>query len=551
MSRRRPCLMDWRSGHAHCRVLSGYGERHVRMVWFGTGETRLCSFVSRGRSDKPVVKPGGVRRESDGVVVPVIAGMNPAGGKGPDFDHGGDEGKRKGMTGVVRSNYPTGRLSGAADRLVPDPANVRQLQNRLWAAAKQSSERRFHALYDRIYRGDVLWMAWERVRANRGAGGVDKVTLADVEVYGVERMLSELREDLRAGRYRPAPVRRVKIPKPDGSKRPLGIPRVVDRVAQQAAKLILEPVFEADFLPVSFGFRPKRSATDALEKIRVAFPRGQQFVFEADISDFFSQIDHDRLMSLVEVRISDRRVLKLVRGWLSAGVLDDGVMSETVSGVPQGGVISPLLANIFLHAFDAAWVESGTGDLVRYADDFVVLCSTLEQAEQAQEQARAILGGLGLELHPGKTRVVDLREGREGFDFLGCHFRARMSGRLWEQKRIVRYYLHRWPSARSMKRARARVKTLTSRSRVGMDLPEVIRELNLFLRGWGNYFRTGNAADKFVQLDRYVMWRLKRLLIKKRGRNLRAGQVERWTPVWFHDQGLHKLMGTIRYPKAA
>jgi RNA-directed DNA polymerase len=302
---------------------------------------------------------------------------------------------------------------------------------------------------------------------------------------------------------------------------------------------------------VSFGFRPKRSATDALEKIRVAFPRGQQFVLEADILDFFSQIDHDRLMGLVEARISDRRVLKLVRGWLSAGVLDGGVMSETVSGVPQGGVISPLLANIFLHVFDTAWVESGTGELVRYADDFVVLCSTLEQAEQAHEQAKAILGGLGLELHPDKTIVVDLREGREGFDFLGCHFRARMSGRLWEQKRIVRYYLHRWPSARSMKRARARVKTLTSRSRVGIDLPGVIRELNLFLRGWGNYFRTGNAADKFVQLDRYVTWRLKRLLIKKRGRNLRAGQAERWTPAWFHDQGLHKLMGTIRYPKAA
>ena len=287
-----------------------------------------------------------------------------------------------------------------------------------------------------------------------------------------------------------------------------------------------------------------------LEKIRVVFPRGQQFVFEADISDFFSQIDHDRLMSLVEARVSDRRVLKLVRGWLSAGVLDDGVLSETVSGVPQGGVISPLLANIFLHAFDAAWVESGTGGLVRYADDFVVLCSTLEQAEQAQGQAKAILGGLGLELHPGKTRVVDLREGREGFDFLGCHFRARMSGRLWEQKRIVCYYLHRWASQRSMKRARARIKTLTSRSRVGIDLPEVIRELNLFLRGWGNYFRIGNAADKFVQLDRQVMWRLKRLLIKKQGRNLRAGQDGGWTPAWFHDQGLHKLMGTIRYPKA-
>jgi len=431
------------------------------------------------------------------------------------------------------------------------PVKVRRLQNRLWAAAKQSRGRRFHALYDRIHRGDVLWEAWERVRANRGAAGVDAVTVAAVEDYGVARMLDELAGDLRAGEYRPAPVRRVEIPKPDGRVRLLGIPTVRDRVCQQAARIVLEPIFEADFLACSFGFRPKRSATDAAEAIRVAFPRGRQFVFEADIGDFFGSIDHDRLMGLIEARVSDRRVLKLVRGWLRAGVLVDGVRTEMVTGTPQGGVISPLLANIFLHAFDRVWAESGTGELVRYADDFVVLCATRRQAEQARERATAILGDLGLELHPDKTRVVDLREGNEGFDFLGWHFRARMSGRLWEQQRIIRYYLHRWPSQRSMKRARSRIKDLTGRRRVGIELPQTIMALNLFLRGWGNYFRTGNSADKFVGLDRYVAWRLKRLLIKQRGRNLRAGQADRWTRTWFHDQGLHKLMGTIRYPKAA
>jgi len=429
--------------------------------------------------------------------------------------------------------------------------NVRRLQNRLWAAAKQSEGRRFHALYDRIFRGDILGEAWTRVRANRGAAGVDGVTLAAVEDYGVDRMLSELAADLRAGIYRPAPVRRVEIPKPDGAKRPLGIPTVRDRVCQQAAKIVLEPIFEADFLPVSFGFRPKRSATDALEAIRVAFPRGRQFVFEADIRDFFGSIDHDRLMGLVEERVSDRRVLKLLRQWLRAGVLDNGVVSETVTGTPQGGVISPLLANIFLHAFDRAWAEHGIGELVRYADDFVVLCSSRSQAEQAQRRATVILGELGLELHPDKTRVVDLREGREGFDFLGCHLHARMSGAMWEKYGKIRYYLHRWPSQRSMKRARARIKALTGRSRGGMELKDVIGNLNLFLRGWGNYFGTGNASDKFVQIDRHVGWRLKRLLIKKRGRNLRAGQAACWTPAWFHDQGLHQLMGTVRYPKAA
>jgi RNA-directed DNA polymerase len=302
---------------------------------------------------------------------------------------------------------------------------------------------------------------------------------------------------------------------------------------------------------VSFGFRPKRSATDALERCRVGFIEGNGFVFEADIADFFGSIDHERLMVLVGERVSDRRVLKLVRQWLGAGVLDNGVYAESVTGTPQGGVISPLLANIYLHGFDRAWAESGTGELVRYADDFVVLCRSRAQAEQAQQRAAALLGELGLSLHPNKTRVVDLREGKQGFDFLGCHLHARFSGPVWVKYGRVRYYLHRWPSQRSMKRARARVKALTARSQVGQELKAVIARLNLFLRGWGNYFRTGNAADKFVEMDRYVAWRLKRLLVKKRGRNLRAGQADRWRRTWFHEQGLHKLMGTIRYPKAA
>ena len=316
---------------------------------------------------------------------------------------------------------------------------------------------------------------------------------------------------------------------------------------------MLEPIFEADFRPCSYGFRPQRSATGALETLRKLGAQGYNHVVDADISDYFGSIDQAKLMKLVERRISDRRVLKLLRQWLGAGVMEEGGITESLSGTPQGGVISPLLSNIYLNVLDTVWENryAHLGVLVRYADDFVVVCRTRSECEQAEQRIKQILGRLSLSLHPEKTRRVELSRGKEGFDFLGCHLRKRMSGPLWEKEGRRVYFLHRRPSQRSLKRVRQRIKELTPRGRCHEDLRQVIAEINPVLRGWGNYFRTGNAANQLTSVDRYVERRLKRLRVQRAGRSLRPGQAEKWHRGLFEALGLVRLRGTIQYPEAA
>jgi len=422
---------------------------------------------------------------------------------------------------------------------------VRELQRTLYRAAKADPARRFHALYDKVYRRDVLERAWESVRANRGAAGIDRQTIADVEQYGIARLLDELAADLKDGSYRPLAARRVFIPKPGSpsEQRPLSIPTVRDRVAQAALKTVIEPIFEADMLECSYGFRPRRSAHDALQVLIDEAWDGRRWVAESDVSDCFGAIPHDRLMTVIEGRISDRHVLKLLRAMLRAGVMEDGAITRGATGTPQGGVISPCLCNVYLHRLDRQWTKRGHGVLVRYADDLLAMCRTREEAAAALAALRLILAELGLELKDAKTRIVHLEEGGEGVDFLGFHHR-------WVRAKRAKHvqFLARWPSRQAMQHARNRVREITARERLLLPVEDVVQDLNRYLRGWAGYFRYGNSARHFNLIEHHAHNRLALFVAKRHQRSRAFG----WRIVTYASPnrlGLVSLSGTVVAPR--
>lgn len=396
---------------------------------------------------------------------------------------------------------------------------ARELWKTLYLCAKENPKRRFHTLYDKIYRPDILAEAWKRVKRNKGSGGVDGQTIDQiVHEYGERRFLNEIYLELIQKNYNPQPVRRTLIPKADGKQRPLGIPTIRDRVVQMATKLILEPIFEADFRDCSYGFRPKRSAKDAITQIRKASKKSY-WVVDVDIKGYFDNINQVKLMKLVEARISDRRVLKLIRKWLEAGVMEGDQFHETAIGTPQGGVISPLLANIYLNYMDTIWEKkfSHLGKLIRYADDFVIMCKSKKEALESIQVILTIMDKLDLTLSKEKSKLVNIWDNKAGFDFLGFHHRKFPR---WNKGGSVVYVLSHIPSKKALKKMRQSIKEYTEpRNKLYWDLDKIIKGLNPKLQGFKNYYSISSIAKRWLnRIDWYTIKRITIFWNKKRNK---------------------------------
>ena len=437
--------------------------------------------------------------------------------------------------------------------MLSTPDSIRTLQRKLYAKAKQEPGYRFYALYDKVWRADVLAFAWRLVRANKGSPGVDGVNFEDIEQKtGVESFLAALAQDLKEKTYKPDPVRRVMIPKASGGMRPLGIPTIRDRVAQQASKLVIEPILDADFCDTSYGFRPKKTAQDAIDDIADKVWKGYTQVIDADLSKYFDTIPHEKLLKTVAERIVDGGILHLIKMWLKAPVIGEdsdgarrnvGGGKAASKGTPQGGVISPLLSNCYLHLLDRIWQrhrfeEKLGARIVRYADDFVVLCRRDADMEEVRGRIDYVLSRLELTLNEEKTRTVDART--EGFNFLGFTIK------LCKSRKSGRAYPHVCPSDKAFAKIRQEVKTLTARERTMIPLQDVVKSVNAAVRGWCNYFHHRNCTTVMRKLGTFVSNRLRIHLCKRhKVKNFRSGFLR------FPYKDLHDRYGLYKVPTRA
>ena len=429
------------------------------------------------------------------------------------------------------------------------PMKIRTLQRKLHAKAKQEPGYRFYALSDKVYRADLLQHAWRLVKSNRGAPGIDGVSFADIEAEeGVEQFLAELAAEVKNKTYRPRPVRRVRIPKPDGSQRPLGIPAIRDRVVQMAVKLIMEPIFEADFCEGSYGFRPKRSAHHAVDDVAETLHKGYCQVIDADLSKYFDTIPHDKLLAVVAERVVDGGILGLIKQWLKAPVVERGKDGKDrfISGkghrrgTPQGGVISPLLSNLYLHLVDRTWERHGlerkyAARMVRYADDIVLLCA--RDTDRPLAALKHLLNRLGLQWNETKTKTVNAWEG--SFDFLGFEIRMNRSYRSGKS------YPHVQPGKKAVKRIKAKLTELTGKNRTPLPLPVIVQQVNQVLRGWSGYFHYRNCTKVLGGVRWHTDERLrthlrKRYKVRQRGKGYKRFP----SKILYQRYGLFKLPAT-------
>ena len=436
--------------------------------------------------------------------------------------------------------------------MLTTPENIRTLQRKLYRKAKQEPAFRFHTLYDKVYRADILSHAYVLVRAKKGSAGIDGVTFEAIEEReGVTAFIAELEEALRNKTYKPDPVKRVMIPKSDGSQRPLGIPTIRDRVAQMATKLVIEPIFEADFCETSYGFRPKKSAHDAVDDVAYAMNTGYTEIIDADLSKYFDTIPHANLMATVAERICDGAILHLIQLWLKASVMEvdkDGTKRNigggkgNRKGTPQGGVISPLLSNLFLHLLDRIWERNNLQQrlgarIVRYADDIVILCRR-GQSDRAMRVLRQVLERLELTLNEAKTKIVNAFEGK--FDFLGFTIwmgRGRKTGN---------YYPHVQPSKKAEQKVKDRITELTTRNRTIMPLEWVVNEVNAMVRGWVGHFHYRNCSQTLARVRNHLEQRLITHLRKRhKVRDRKAGYVR------FPNRSLYEKYGLYKVPTSA